>query len=160
MCNYEFAVWDSPQANNSMNLNQCAVAGTIRCVNKGTYSRMLPNVTQGFTEAEKKAMEDAGIEEAELATQRGDLIDEVPYITVVIDGSWMKRSYRTGKYDSLSGISVIIRYCTGKVFLLAYEINTALSVIAVQMKGKSRQNIFVTKTGTLHEVRLAWKRML
>ena len=63
-------------------------------------------------------MEDAGIEEAELATQRGDLIDEVPYITVVIDGSWMKRSNWTGKYDSLSGVGVIIGYCTGKVLFV------------------------------------------
>jgi len=48
-----------------------------------------------------------GIEEKKLAIEDGNLnSDGVPMITVVADGSWCKRSYKT-KYDSLSGV---VRY--------------------------------------------------
>jgi hypothetical protein len=48
----------------------------------------------------------AGEEERKLAIQHGD-IDGVPMITVVADGQWSKRSYKT-KYDALSGVVNII----------------------------------------------------
>jgi len=50
----------------------------------------------------------AGEEERKLAIQYGDIdIDGVPMITVVADGQWSKRSYKT-KYDALSGVVNII----------------------------------------------------
>lgn len=48
-------------------------------------------------------MELAASEEKDLAIQRGDVDSEgIPLLTVVVDGSWAKRSYRTN-FASLSG---------------------------------------------------------
>ncbi|KYM99282.1 hypothetical protein ALC62_09978 [Cyphomyrmex costatus] len=51
-------------------------------------------------------MKIAGEIEKQLALEKNETIHGIPYITVVADGSWMKRSY--GKaYDSLSGVGAI-----------------------------------------------------
>lgn len=48
-------------------------------------------------------MKKAGEEERRLAIESGSLdVDGTPIITVVADGQWSKRSYKT-KYDALSG---------------------------------------------------------
>lgn len=48
-------------------------------------------------------MVQAGREEARLAIEANDVDDEgYPLVTVVADGAWAKRSYKT-KYNSLSG---------------------------------------------------------
>ncbi|KYN08281.1 hypothetical protein ALC62_00740 [Cyphomyrmex costatus] len=52
-------------------------------------------------------MKKAGEVEKQLAIERNKIINGVPYITVVADGSWVKRSYGTA-YDSLSGVGAII----------------------------------------------------
>lgn len=45
----------------------------------------------------------AGKEEKEIATQNGNLDENgVPMCTVIADGQWSKRSYKT-KYNSFSG---------------------------------------------------------
>lgn len=47
----------------------------------------------------------AGDEERHLAIESGTIeyIDGIPMCTVVADGQWSKRSYKT-KYDALSGV--------------------------------------------------------
>jgi len=53
-------------------------------------------------------MEKAGQEEKRIAIESGCVgSDGIPMITVVADGQWSKRSYRT-KYDALSGVVSII----------------------------------------------------
>lgn len=57
-----------------------------------------------------KEMEIAASEEKKLAIQRGDVDSEgIPLITVIVDGSWAKRSYRTN-YASLSGTVSYFNY--------------------------------------------------
>jgi len=48
-----------------------------------------------------------------MALECGDIdVDGTPVITVVANGQWSKRSYRT-KYDALSGaVSIKARVCT------------------------------------------------
>lgn len=49
-------------------------------------------------------MIDAGKEERDLAIQNGHVDDDgIPYITVVVDGAWSKRSYGHN-YNALSGV--------------------------------------------------------
>ena len=58
-------------------------------------------------------MEEAAEIEKELAVQCGDVDKEgIPLVTVIVDGSWAKRSYRTN-YSSLSG-------AVSEVYLLIY----------------------------------------
>src|SRR5436190_20887241 len=59
----------------------------------------------------------AGEAEKQLALERNDVIDGIPYITVVADGSWMKRSYGTA-YNSLSSIGAIIGYYTKQLLFV------------------------------------------
>lgn len=58
-------------------------------------------------------MKKAGEEEKRLAFESGNVgTDGIPLITVVADGQWSKRSYKT-KYDALSGvvsISITFRF--------------------------------------------------
>lgn len=55
----------------------------------------------------------AGVEK-QLALEKNETIDGIPYVTVVADGSWMKRSYGTA-YDSLSDVGAIISYRSRKI---------------------------------------------
>ena len=62
-------------------------------------------------------MKMAGEIEKQLAIEKNEVINDIPYITVVADGSWMKRSY--GKaYDSISGVGAIIGYRTKKILFI------------------------------------------
>jgi len=72
-------------------------------------------VAEAFAKAAEQSMKTAANEERELALQRNEVINGIPYIAVIGDESWIKRSYRTGRYDSLSGVGTIIGARTGKV---------------------------------------------
>lgn len=51
-----------------------------------------------------QSLEMVGKEEANMAIERGDVNkNEVPLITVVADGAWSKRSYKSN-YNALSGV--------------------------------------------------------
>lgn len=63
-------------------------------------------------------IEKAGKEEAEIAKEKGDVDEDgIPCITVIADGAWSKRSYKTN-YDALSGVACIIGEATKKVIFL------------------------------------------
>lgn len=50
------------------------------------------------------ATEEAAKEEAKIALENGDVSkDGIPMISVVVDGAWSKRSYRSN-YNALSGV--------------------------------------------------------
>jgi hypothetical protein len=52
---------------------------------------------------------EAGREERRLAEARGDLHNDVPAITVIVDGGWSKRSHKHS-YNAKSGVAVIFGY--------------------------------------------------
>lgn len=61
----------------------------------------------------------AGIEEAKLAKQNGKVDDQGrALVTVVADGAWSKRSYKTN-YNALSGVASIIGYRTKKCLFMS-----------------------------------------
>ncbi|XP_046485726.1 uncharacterized protein [Neodiprion pinetum] len=72
-----------------------------------------------FEKAAEAEMKVAGKEEKRLAILRGDMTNGVPYIPVVANGTWIKRPHRSGKHDSLSGLSVIVGFHTQKVLFAA-----------------------------------------
>lgn len=64
-------------------------------------------------------MKDAVEEEISIARLRGEVdVDGIPLLTVVLDGVWSKRSYRTN-YNALSGAAAIVGYYTQKVIWMA-----------------------------------------
>ena len=62
----------------------------------------------------QEAMVEAGKEEKRLAEESGDYHEEVPAVTVVVDGGWSKRSHRHS-YNAKSGVGIIMGKETGKL---------------------------------------------
>lgn len=63
----------------------------------------------------------AGEEEVRIAKEKGDVSsDGIPFITVIADGAWSKRSYKTN-YNALSGVAVIIGEATRKILYLGIK---------------------------------------
>lgn len=60
----------------------------------------------------------AGMEEAKLAIENGEVVDQRrALVTVVADGAWSKRSYKTN-YNASSGVASIIGYRTKKCLFM------------------------------------------
>lgn len=115
---------------NMMDINIAAVAGIMNVgggfsqlqtmtasleippLSQFVYNKSHDVVCKSFNECATKEMEAAAKEEAQLAISAGDIdTDGTPLISVVADGSWCKRSYRS-TYNSLSGaVSIYILYC-------------------------------------------------
>ncbi|XP_076655252.1 uncharacterized protein LOC143360365 [Halictus rubicundus] len=137
MCHYRVPVYSHPPDHTRMNINQCAVIGTI--ITGGGYAQMeqfltalnLKSPSAAKYEHYHKILIDALIaaaeiemlaaaeEEKRLAIERGDVLPcGIPHIPVVADGCWMKRSYGTGRLNSPAGIGTIIGYYSKKVLFL------------------------------------------
>jgi len=133
MCNFESSVWNEPPPKESLDINKEAVAGciltgvgytqleeslaamNIPCMSKKIYEKVHETITEALAKAAEESMNAAANKERELALQHNEVINGIPHIAVIGDGSWMKRSYRTGRYDSLSGVGTICGARTGKV---------------------------------------------
>ncbi|KAJ1520495.1 hypothetical protein ONE63_003621 [Megalurothrips usitatus] len=93
-----------------------ATAGlNMPCMDRKTWQRHEEDVADNIEAAALEAMLEAGREEYRLAVEAGDVdADGVPFITVIADGMWSKRTYGS-KYDAKSGTATIIGFRTGKV---------------------------------------------
>lgn len=121
MCNIKCVIETEDEKSNMIKINTAAVIGIVNTgggygqlkeimttleiptMNNNTYNKEHDIVCEKFEEAATQTMYTAAKEEARLAIEAGDVdLDGVPFIAVVADGSWCKRSYRT-MYNSLSG---------------------------------------------------------
>jgi len=112
---------DNYESSGALNVNECAIVGTLSAgggyshlsqifsainipvMNFSTYRVYENKVTGNFEKVASEIMLSAAMEEKALAIQNGDVDkDGVPLLTVICDGSWGKRSYRT-MYNSSSG---------------------------------------------------------
>lgn len=127
MCNVFKTVWSEDIDCPSKNVNTDAVSGImaigcgynnleefftimdIKPMSNKLYTKEHEKVCDAWEIAALKEMELAIEEEKALAVARGDVDqDGVPLLTVEVDGSWAKRSYRSN-FSSLSGaVSKII----------------------------------------------------
>ncbi|XP_067216432.1 uncharacterized protein [Linepithema humile] len=82
-----------------------------------TYIKNQEDIVDDFQKTAMESMKMAGELEKQFALERNETINGIPYITVVADGSWTKRSYGNA-YDSLSGVGAIIGYRTRKVLFI------------------------------------------
>lgn len=127
MCNFKKGVWTEDPEDQSKNINSDVVIGMISIgsgfwnmeelfstldippLSTNTYTKEHQKVSQAWEIVAEKEMEKAAENEKRIAVQRGEMEpDGTPLLTVVADGSWAKRSYRTN-YSSLSGV-VSIKY--------------------------------------------------
>ncbi|KAJ8879452.1 hypothetical protein PR048_020060 [Dryococelus australis] len=128
MCNITSTVRIEPpvQEADSSNVNASAVSGMIATgvgysqleeicealnitrISRDTWDAYHDQVSEAIHATAWELMTEAAKEEATLAKEFGDVDKEgCPLITVVTDGAWAKRSYKT-KYDSLSGVDTIV----------------------------------------------------
>lgn len=132
-CHRDFHISTSGEATNDYNIEHAAVEG-IMSIGSGFYGleEFLSTIAvpcmsnYGYSKIQNKLRDDWKVTsdlnmrenvecEKLLAIERGDVdTDGMPLLTVITDGSWSKRSYRSG-YNALSGAASIVGYHTGKV---------------------------------------------
>lgn len=85
-------------------LEQFSAILNMPCMSNNTYQKE-HEIISGYIETTMwQSLEIAGKEEANMAIERGDVNKNgVPLITVVADGAWSKRSYKSN-YNALSGV--------------------------------------------------------
>lgn len=82
-------------------------------------------------------MEKAMAEEMKLAKKNGDVTKEgIPFITVMIDGSWLRRTYGS-HWNSCSGCAAIIGARTGKV--LFFEIRNKYCLVCARASNQGQE---------------------
>ncbi|GFS47939.1 yqaJ domain-containing protein [Nephila pilipes] len=101
MCHFQETLWAEDPECKKMPVNTAAVSGIMK-------------IGEGFANLEEFLSTNG--KKKHLAVQAGEVGgDGIPMLTVVVDGCWAKRSYRTN-YSSLSGAKVLYmavrnRYC-------------------------------------------------
>jgi len=85
-------------------LEQFSAILNMPCMTNSTYQKE-HEIISGYIETTMwQSLEMAGKEEAKMAIERGDVDKNgVPLITVVADGAWSKRSYKSN-YNAISGV--------------------------------------------------------
>lgn len=99
-------------------LNEICSVLNMPNMNKSTYTKIEQSMIPIIEECAIDEMIAAGQEEKRLAVLNGEVDkDGWPLITVVADGSWAKRSYKSG-FSSASGAGCIVGLRTKKVLFL------------------------------------------
>jgi hypothetical protein len=104
------------------NLKEFFAALNIPTMCSATFSKYQKKLFDHWTTSAEEAMQSAAAEERQNAIANGDIIEfekdgrkeKIPWITVIVDACWAKRSYRKF-YNSLSGAGSIIGAYTKKV---------------------------------------------
>ena len=96
-------------------LNEMMASIGFPGMSKGTFIRIETQIGNKWEDILSTEIQKAGEEEKRLAIERKDFFQDVPAITVVVDGGWSKRSHKHS-YNAKSGVALIIgkkpiRYC-------------------------------------------------
>nr|XP_012145670.1 PREDICTED: uncharacterized protein LOC105663106 isoform X2 [Megachile rotundata] len=169
MCNQIIHIPCIQQNNDVIDINESAVSATmvlgggyvqlmemlaclnVSCMSKQSYDKHRTKIIEAFELAAQWEMEAAGKKERELAIARGDVCPDsgIPWIPVVADGSWMKRSYKGGYYNSPSGVGVIVGYYTKKVLYVGVKNKVCITCrVAAKKKEKPSEHRCFKNWGT------------
>ncbi|KAL4083865.1 hypothetical protein QTP88_029181 [Uroleucon formosanum] len=100
------------------NIEQFSASLNMPCMSNPTYQKLHEEVGEKMKCIAWDATEEAAKEEAKITLENGDVSkDGIPMISVVVDGAWSKRSYRSN-YNALSGVACIVGYKTKKVLFI------------------------------------------
>lgn len=89
------------------------------CYANSSYQKYHEKVYNHLFDATLDEIKLAGMEEAKLAIENGEMDDQKrALVTVVADGAWSKRSYKTN-YNASSGVASIIGYRTKKCLFMS-----------------------------------------
>ena len=105
-------------------LNEMMASIGIPSMSKGTFIRIETQIGNKWEDILSTEIQKAGEEEKRLAIERKDFFQDVPAITVVVDGGWSKRSH------AKSGVALIIGKETNKLLYLGIR-NKFCSICAI-----------------------------
>lgn len=139
MCNVSSSFSTYSTSEDRLNINKSAICGAyasgigytqftelfsalnIPLISSHTYVSNEKEIQRDIIELAQKNFLQAGVEEAALALEAGEVdVDGLPMITVIVDGAWSKRSYKTN-YNALSGVACIIGARTNKILHLGVK---------------------------------------
>ncbi|XP_078329794.1 uncharacterized protein LOC144624228 [Crassostrea virginica] len=112
------AVWGSMVTGNGCDhLNE--LFGTLNSpgLRQGTFTTIEEEISEMWRSVLEEEMLAAGEEERRLAIQNNEYHQGVPYITVIADGGWSKRSHKH-TYNASGGVAIIIGKRTGKILYI------------------------------------------
>ncbi|XP_050537060.1 uncharacterized protein LOC126903111 [Daktulosphaira vitifoliae] len=99
-------------------LSEFSASAEIPALSSTSYIKILNNVSDSVNNSAIEEMKSAGEEERRIALERGNVDDKgVLLCTVIADGQWSKRSYKT-KLNAFSGAAAIIGLQTKKVLFI------------------------------------------
>ncbi|XP_060858281.1 uncharacterized protein LOC132935681 [Metopolophium dirhodum] len=91
------------------------------CMSLPTYQNIHEQVSQSIFSVSLDEMIKAGQEESKIAIENGDVDEQGrPLITVIADGAWSKRSYKSN-YNALSGVASIFGWNTKKCLFVGVK---------------------------------------
>ena len=88
-----------------------------------TFSVIEGKIGDWWEQCLKQDMIAAGQEERKIALEKGNIDEGVPYISVICDGGWSKRSHKH-TYNAPAGAAIIIGAETGKILHLGIRQKT------------------------------------
>lgn len=93
----------------------------MSCLSFPTYQKLHEEVSQNIFGLGFEEMKKAGQEESKIAIENGDVDEQGrPMITVIADGAWSKRSYKSN-YNALSGVAFIFGWNTKKCLFIGVK---------------------------------------
>ncbi|XP_049705378.2 uncharacterized protein LOC126056452 [Helicoverpa armigera] len=153
MCNMIFFLdTDEPK---SLDINKAAISGMITtgiglsqfeelftsmdlpCINQKHFDKLHDNVCEEWHKTAMNLMKAAGKRERDAAIERGDITkDGIPYIDVIADGCWSKRSYKAN-YSALSGAAAIVGRTFGEVLYIGIKNKYCCICARAETKGEN-----------------------
>ena len=101
------AVWGQMAVGGGFNtLEETMCILGIPVMTKQSFFRTERAIGKWWWSLLEESMASAGREEKQIAITKGQYHDNIPAITVIVDGGWCKRSHRHS-YNALSGVGVI-----------------------------------------------------
>ncbi|CAG4936655.1 unnamed protein product [Colias eurytheme] len=139
LCNQKFVINGDNSSENYLNINMCAVAGTVAIgagrsqldelmsainlpsLSEKIYSENHELISRKWQDVLLESMNQAAEREKQFAICNGRVNkDGIPIIDVIADGCWSKRSYKKN-YNALSGAAAIIGKHTGQILYLGIK---------------------------------------
>ena len=109
-------VWGQMSTSNGHNNLQDAMSVLgVPIMSKMTFIQTERDIGEMWEREMDKAVLETGNKEKRLADERGNYHQDVPAVTVVVDGGWSKRSHKLSYNACKSGVRIIIGQKTGKI---------------------------------------------
>lgn len=133
----------------------------VPVMSSGTFKKLNDQIGAFWEDTAAECMKEAAEEERNAAIERGDVDEEdgIPFIKVVTDECWSKRSYNKN-YTALSGVASIVGADTGKVLWIAVKNKYCVVCVRNSNKNLEPPPHFCTRNYVGSSSDMEWKSVL